>query len=532
MIFDGDIRMKNIGAVTKNSGELTNELAFSARAGSVRSLTRAVLLLRLLVLIKEKEKNTAGESAPPQAQNLKRIIAVCLSVGLLTFVAIVLFTPPATRVVLLPTVVTLATVSLFAYILHIRTEWRLQLFELGLVYAGFVTLYSSYPILSYFLNGQLFAGGSDARFYGRPPTPEEVGTVAWYCAIHLMCFALGYVLARGRLSPDESTFRKPDVPSLSVIFIAYLTIKGFFLFLNLFYDIAQPDSYAETYLMYNELPLLLRQAANILGSMLFTVQILLLLALVRRRHWLLLGGWISAELLIAFSQPGSRLGTFIILLSSIIAYHRFIKPPTLKLVTIEVGAVFTLFLVLGLIRSGLGLSGGELTSNFFSRGSEFEALYGNALDMLRSKNQGLVPHFSLAEFYLTDLIKLIPSQLLPFEKYNLGNWYVNTFYIDYAQTGGGYAFGTIAESITGFGWFDVIWRGAALGIIFGKVHRYYTVNQKTFFKSAFYIWLTVMSYQAFRDTTFSLLYLFLYQFLLPIIAMSIIIAVVRNKRAV
>jgi len=117
--------------------------------------------------------------------------------------------------------------------------------------------------------------------------------------------------------------------------------------------------------------------------------------------------------------------------------------------------------------------------------------------------------------------------LFPIHKLDPSNWYVQTFYPDYADHGGGFAFGAIAESLAGLGWIDVIWRGALIGWIFGRIRKYFAMSAATFWRYLFYLWVTVFCYQTFRVTTLVLLPRAIYLFALP----AIILGLLRNTRA-
>ena len=89
---------------------------------------------------------------------------------------------------------------------------------------------------------------------------------------------------------------------------------------------------------------------------------------------------------------------------------------------------------------------------------------------------------------------------------------MNRFFPEYAAIGGGLAFGTISELILTGQWLAALVAGAALGFCFATLHRFYTHRVGSFWIFVLYVWVTTLSYQSFRNSTFHLLVLFTYRF--------------------
>jgi hypothetical protein len=129
-----------------------------------------------------------------------------------------------------------------------------------------------------------------------------------------------------------------------------------------------------------------------------------------------------------------------------------------------------------------------------------------------------------------DVANLLPQQIAPYEKVDAAVWYVNTYFPEYAATGGGLAFGVIAESVLTGGWPSALLRGVLLGIIFAFVHRLYMRHGDKLAVLVFYVWATTLSYQSLRATTLALLVLFVYRFV-PAVAGVTIVAVALERSA-
>ena len=116
-----------------------------------------------------------------------------------------------------------------------------------------------------------------------------------------------------------------------------------------------------------------------------------------------------------------------------------------------------------------------------------------------------------ASLLVGDLMRLVPQQLLPFEKIDPASWYVGNFYPIYAEGGGGLAFGMVSESVLGGGKYVALIRGLALGGLIALAINFLS-RRPSIWRLIVYVWLFINIYQCFRDTTFSLLGRFAFQF--------------------
>ncbi len=78
-------------------------------------------------------------------------------------------------------------------------------------------------------------------------------------------------------------------------------------------------------------------------------------------------------------------------------------------------------------------------------------------------------------------------------------------------TGWGGMWGVISQSIVGLDWIELALRGALLGYILARFHRWYLKHQSEFLGTLFYMFLCLKVYYTFRDTTFSLLANFVWE---------------------
>jgi hypothetical protein len=430
--------------------------------------------------------------------------------------------------IVLPILAVTGSAAAFCWWLWRQSRDGFPYFEIGVVYVAVVWLYTVFPLVGFLVNGLRQTPANDMRLYLFRPSAGEVGSIGWYQAAHLAAFVATYLLWRGRVRPRETGFPVPDRATVVAALFAYLVIGAYLLFLDWRFDLSA-KTYLESYLVTRRLPLEFAQLANHLGAARFVLELLILAALFggypRWRSVIL--GWMAVVAGLAFIRRGSRTDVVMLMAAVAVMYDQAVR--RLRLWHVAVCGVIGLsfFLVLGVLRYGTTPASQTANINpIFGYASEFENNLANAYDLSRLRAKGLIGDLPVA-FYLADLLALVPQQLLPVEKISPAVWYVNTFYPIYAATGGGLAFGSIAESVLGGGWVDAAGRGAALGLLLAQVHRYHARSGATVWSFIFYVWATVSVYHSFRATTFVLVGYFFYRFLPVAIGVKVLASVLR-----
>ncbi len=415
--------------------------------------------------------------------------------------------------VMLPMFAAAASLWLFLWVLWGR-ERTVPFFEIGVVYAGVVALYTLYPLAGYLAIGQTYGPFNDNRLFVGQPAAAEIGRLGWYDVAHQVSFLVAYLLMRGRVPGPSARFERPGRLTLYVLLGLYALISVYFVWLDWVFNLSA-GTYSESYLAFGRLPPGIAQLTGLLVGARFTIALMILAVLFChvRRYWPLVLLWLGWVMGVTLLRLGNRTELILLLVAAAMLYHHLVHP--IPLVALGVGALagLSLFVALGLLRMGW-LFGGLTPDggvNPFHYASEFEVIFANAYDLDQRRTAGDIGPLPIG-FYLTDLAISVPRQLLPFEKVTPAEWYVNTYYPVFASWGGGLAFGTVSESIMGWGVPDVVGRGAALGVILALVHRYIARRRPSFWGVVFYIWLATQLYQSFRNTTFLPFYLFLYRF--------------------
>ena len=446
---------------------------------------------------------------------------------LIILAACVAATNTDTLPVTMPLSIALVVSTLFYRVLWKRRRHVMPWFEIGAVYVTVVTLYTAYPLVGFLAIGGKYSVTNDNRLWQLQPSAQEVGQIAWLYVWHLGSFAAAYLIVRGRLPLVQRPLRSPTLAVFIAVGSLYVIIQGFTMFIGLFYNTAA-NSYLETYLVQRRLPLLLAQAFNHLNGLKHALAVVLLAALFSRypRTRSIIVWWIVVTALISVTRLASRTELVLLILSSAMMYQLVVRPLPLRVVLTVAAGGLAGFIAFGFLRERLH-PGGDSGFNVFAYANEFEILIGNAIDLARKQSigsLGVLPD----GFHLADLSGLLPQQLAPFKKVDPADWYVSTFYPVFAAQGGGLAFGTIAEAVLSGGWVSAAARGAALGLCFAKIHRFYVRHASSYWVLATYVWLASLSYQSFRNRTFVLLLLFVYRFLPVMIAVKVLVTILNR----
>lgn len=435
-------------------------------------------------------------------------------------------------IVAAPILAMLAVAIMFLSVLR-RRDGEFEMVELGVFYGGVIFLYSVYPLVA-FISGDLrFSRFADSRLLLSQPSPTETATVGWYFVAYFVAFLAAYVLVRGTCRIEKIRIPRPDVRTLLALVALYAGVKGFFVFLKLYCDIRNPETYVDSYLLYANLPLIIQQLVNHLRGIDLTLQIILMAYLTFnfQKHKYSILGWIVLELLGLWAYGiGTRTGLFVLIASLLITYHFAVKPFKARSAAILGLAAIVLFVLLGVLRDQPMLYA-DSPKNPLAYDSEFDSLFATSYDLLYVKGNNGSSSLTWT-FYVSDFLNLVPQQFLPIQKVDPTRWYLETYYPAYAASGGGLAFGAIPEAIVGLGWIDAACRGALIGILFALIHRNFVTGRKSFWKYCFYLWMIALSYQCFRATTFRLVPEFFYEFLSVILAMNLILRVLPLGRKI
>ncbi|MEW6292614.1 MAG: hypothetical protein AB1544_04840 [Pseudomonadota bacterium] len=395
--------------------------------------------------------------------------------------------------------------------------------DLGVVFTWVVFVYAWFPLLGWILAQQGYGVLQDQRAIDDYPLSSEIVYVGTCYLAFLVGFALVYGWRRAVVTKSPVLIKADWLQVLTVVVGAALVLSANFLSRFLL-GVEQAESYIDSYTQLRQFPLLIQQIMGVLSQIEFSI---LLAAMVFTIAWkphlhryvaiVVLGILLSAVL-----SGGSRTFGFLLAFAYVVCLSIYIKRFNVIQLALMAGVGLVLFVFAGVLRSGAGT--GMLT---LLQGGEFFSLFINSVDMLRqsAKAGGLD---IVGDLYFVDFLRFIPQQVLWVEKLDPAVWYVTTYYPAYYEEGGGLAFGAITESIIGYGIAEALARGMLLGAAYAYVANRCFSDSRSPFKTFAYIWFVVMSYQALRDTTFSVFSRFVFQVLPILVLVAVSYSVIRQ----
>lgn len=394
-------------------------------------------------------------------------------------------------------------------------DQEIPFFDVGISCALSTLVYTVYPLVNYWVGGLQFGYFSDNRLRSYNISPFELGFFHLRHVLYLFSFVVFYSVFRGRGTIETGNVKPPSHSARQVIVFFFLLLTGYFFFLQLTTGIDyntsyEVEAYTKNLAAFSSAPLFLLQISSKLGGILFVFKLGLLFIVIgrcRQRRWLIvLFVWVAAEVVQVFLIKGARTGLILFLMSSALLYHRMIKPWSMKFLITSGTLLFIFFIFMGLYRAysdvaslQTRLSQTDTDAGLFSAQNEFQALLGTAYDVFQRKMAGAyLPGY----LYINDFITILPpQQLMPFEKVAASEWYLRE--VNLSGTGIGLMWGVITQSIVGFDWLELAVRGAVLGYILARFHRWYLKHQSGFLETLLYMFFCLRVYYTFRDTTFS-----------------------------
>lgn len=277
------------------------------------------------------------------------------------------------------------------------------------------------------------------------------------------------------------------------IFLSNLIINGI---LTSILGLDLASSYTETYKLRASIPLQLAQFLNLLNAIAHFSKIVIVVGGLQR--WYRLKFIIYLFLFITilvFDKAGARSFLFINLFLFIVIYHLMVNEISSLRITIIGLFGLVYFIILGILRV---TSLENVSFQFGLPLGEFDTIFANSLHLLGEKNDNnLEVPFTL---FLNDFFSFVPSQILPYEKIDYSNWYLNNYYPEFKALGGGLAFGLVAQIILGYGIIESFIRGIFVGLISIWLLKWVRVRNGQWWKIVVFISILLSSYNVVRDS--------------------------------
>lgn len=394
---------------------------------------------------------------------------------------------------------------------------RISIIDPGIIFLTVVTVYTVIPLVTIESMGFNLGVLQDSRLYRISLDDSIISSIVENANAILIGFGTVYLLARRSVPIFLNEAGDELLPSLWIILFLAVIVQ-----ITLALSGQRGASYGDEYLLIQALPVFIIQMINISVNTLYVALFSIFAIYFKRGRWKAAVILLSAIIILFLLVTRARTPLVLVFFAFLLCWDHIHQRIRAALMLLIFGFAIGLFLFLGNLRG----SNNSIASAFAQ--SEFMAVFVTALDVRQVYLAGTSVGVSFLLF-LSDLLRLVPQQLLAFEKFDPASWYVTEFYPQYAASGGGFAFGMLAEAALSGGFFAALLRGASLGLLLGI-----TLNQlakrQSLWNYVIYVWLSVSIYQCFRDTTFTLLGRFAFQ-LLPALLLCIgVSALLRPKK--
>ena len=383
-----------------------------------------------------------------------------------------------------------------------RREKRAPADDIGVMWLVVFSFYAALPPLAWLLQGGMYSVINLYRLYLAQPSVDEVVHLLKIAFACVGGFAGVYLVLRRHLPRGIAT-KQPYIstPKMTGAVTVVLVFQTIMFLLAMGGFIRTPESYYDSYIVIRELPLVARQALKIGGAISSMALLVFLVAALQRwphqRRFLI---FYLVIVLSSFDPEGSRLVVATGLLSLGIAWHILVRQLSIRW-WLTVGTIgLVVFLALGIVRTVESIDEFDPTASGGIGAGEFDALWANSVELLQEREYGrLEVPFSVrfGEFWA-----FVPSQLLPFQKLSADYWFLETFYPDFHEAGGGWAFGIISQAVIGDGVIEAFIRGAILGALAVWAMKWYRSPTSTWWRLPLYLYWLVFSFQSIRDTAF------------------------------
>lgn len=391
-------------------------------------------------------------------------------------------------------------------------------FESGTMWVLATTVYGMIPMIGFAMMGGQWSEFVDGRLTAYVFSRSELAHLGWNYVVYTVSFVVVYLAARGRMPLKTRALNRPSNAAIAAILIILAGAEAVTIALRVVYQYDLQTGYAQLEQAVENakrVPYVIMQFSHVIMSAKLVVQqAIMALLLLNWRLWryrVALLVWLAADIAGVLMQLGARGPVMLLLVSAGMLYHRLVRPVTLRGFIAAGLILLSAFLTIGIVRT-IQSAPDVSTPNVLTSMNEFQALFTTAYDIQKRKEMNILGDVPW-QLYAVDLYLLVPRQILPFEKIDPSQWYLDKIGV----SGVGFMFGVMAEATLGFGRIELLARGALLGLFLGFLHRWYVKHAASFWLTLLYLFISIWTYYTFRATSFWLLYYVVYEFL-PVVA--------------
>lgn len=459
-------------------------------------------------------------------------LVTCVA-ALVASAAALLFLEPDDRLLAMPMLAVGLITTFYILVLWSR-DGSPPVFEAGTLCMLSFAVYGMFPMAGFLLMHGQWDQFADGRLQNYPFNIPELALFGWRYVVYGAAFAATYLLIRGRATLKTTRFFVPKPTTRTALIVLFIVLYACKIALKVVYDYDPDDfSYSDVAgsvarsLAKTTPYFILQISHNILGA-LFVVELGLMILLIAhwRKRWCryTLVVWLAYEVLSTVITLGSRGRVVLLLISAGVLYHRLVRPVRFRTLIAAGVLLLSGFLLAGAIRvvkSPEVMK--ERAGHVLTAANEFQGLFGTAFDIHKRKEEGSIPHVPW-QVYVSDFYFPIPSQLLPFEKIDPSNWYIDL--IGETGSGNGYMFGVMSQASVGLDWIELILRGMVLAVTLALLQRWYVRHGTSFWATLLSLFVSIWAYYTFRASTFYFVYFVIYHFLPALVATKVLERVV------
>lgn len=365
-----------------------------------------------------------------------------------------------------------------------------------------------------------------------PDDPEAIDRLAIYGVLFMGSFTVFYRSAC-RFIPVQKVFRERprdyvDPKWCLLAVIVFLAAKKMVL---ISYGLGETKEYLEQYVVYAGIPVAMVQALNLMQSVQWILLYLFLTtsfaAAPGKRSFRLI--WIVFAVYIFDMVLTNSRSNFVTLSLAFAAAHNYYRRPLglAAEITVALAGVF-------LLSSFSFLRVPELEREFSWINAvvpgEFASIYSNAIHLLSvAGSTGFIS--PPGNSYLEALIAFVPSQFNP-DKWDLASWYAKAYFPEFAEAGGGLAFGFVPEAVVNFGWVSIVFQSFVVAVLLRGA--YVLARQEG--SSApgmwvlFYVFCITQAYHVVRSSSFTIISGFVIGFVIPYLIVRLISTVMKASK--
>lgn len=398
-------------------------------------------------------------------------------------------------------------------------------------------IYTTYPIVNYYFGGYEFGLLSDNRLVNSSISENEVSAFYSYYLVYFSTLTVSIIIFKYKEFNTDTKVVAPQ-GQLKYLIITYVLLQLFLFLIFKLYNIDfgrsqhNEDSIGANLAAFSNAPYFIVQIASKINGILSIskIAIIIFLTLNFKKYKKYIFIFLLTEVAFLFINLGSRTGLLNLLLVFFLIYQQFVNRIRVKSALIYFALAFIFFNFLGYFRSTSSDSLSQIDIDSvitvgLTINNEFQALFATGFEVFGLAKSGI--HFPVI-LYFNDIVTIFPpSQILPFQKFEASDWYL--VYQGYKDSGTGFMWGVISQSLIGFGYFELILRAFCLAF-FGKfLHNKIRVDTINFYQILFYVFLCLKAYYTFRNTTLGIIPFVVYEFIPLLLIIFLIELMIKGK---